>query len=51
MTLSKRERRIARLSRQCARIVLELRAEGEIEGAARFERLAMEIVYEIRRNA
>lgn len=44
------ERRIARLSRRCARIVLELRREGDVDGAARFERMAIELVDDMRRS-
>jgi hypothetical protein len=45
------ERRIERLSRHCARIVLELRREGDRDGAARFEAVAIEAVELVRRGA
>jgi hypothetical protein len=45
------ERRIERLSRRSARIVLELRREGDPEGAARFEAVAIEAVELVRRGA
>ncbi len=44
------ERRISRFSRRCARIVLELRNEGNQDGAARFEALAIEIADDMRRG-
>lgn len=46
-----RERRCAKLSRQCARIVTELRREGQVEGAARFEAAAIEVVELVRRGS
>ena len=45
------EQRVARVSRQCARIVQELRREGEHEGAARFVAAAIEAVEQMRRGA
>ncbi len=45
------ERRIARLSRRCAKIVIELRAEGEFAGAKRFEQVAIEVVEQMRTGA
>ena len=45
------ERRIVRVSRQCARVVLELRKEGDNAGAARLEALAIETVEQMRRGA
>lgn len=47
----KLERRIARVARRCARIVLELRAQGDHEGAARFEAVAIETVEQMRKGA
>ena len=44
------ERRIARVSRQCARVVLELRKEGDRAGAARLEAAAIETVEQMRRG-
>lgn len=44
------ERRIARVARQAARIVLELRREGDREGAARFEAAAIETCERMRRG-
>lgn len=44
------EQRIERVARQCARIVIELRREGQAEGAARFEAVAIEAVDLIRRG-
>jgi hypothetical protein len=45
------ERRIARVSRHCARVVLELRADGEHAGAARLEAAAIEVVEQMRRGS
>ena len=45
------ERRIARVSRRCARLVLELRKEGDNAGAARLEAMAIETVEQMRRGA
>lgn len=44
------ERRIARMSRRAARIVLELRREGDADGARRFEAAAIEAVEKMRRG-
>lgn len=45
------ERRIARFARQSARLMREIRDGGDIEGAMRFEALAIEIVDDMRRRA
>jgi hypothetical protein len=50
MTTTDIERRIAKLARRSARIILELRAEGEHEGAARFEAAVLELVEGMRRR-
>lgn len=44
------ERRIARVARQCARVVLELRQVGDRDGAARLELAATETVEQMRRG-
>jgi hypothetical protein len=44
------ERRIERVARQCARVVLELRREGDHDGAKRFEAAAIETVNRMRRG-
>ncbi|MDQ3299971.1 MAG: hypothetical protein M3619_25610 [Myxococcota bacterium] len=46
----KTERRIARVSRQCAKIVIQLRELGDVEGATRFEQVAIEVVEQMRRT-
>ncbi len=45
------ERRIARVSRQCAKIVIQLRELGDVEGAKRFEQVAIEVVEQMRTGA
>jgi len=45
------QRRIERVARHCARLVLELRREGQHEGAARLEAAAVLAVEQIRRGA
>lgn len=47
----KLERRIARFSRRCAKIVLELRELGDVDGARRLEAVAIGIAAEMRREA
>lgn len=42
------ERRIAKLARASAKIVNELRLEGQIDGAKRFEQVAIEVVDQMR---
>lgn len=42
------EARIARFARRCARIVVELEREGQIEGARRFSAAAIEVVEQMR---
>jgi hypothetical protein len=44
------ERRAAQVARQCARIVLELRREGQHEAAARLEAAAIEAIEQMRSN-
>jgi hypothetical protein len=51
MQTSKLERRAHRIARQCARIVIALRAEGQVEGAARLEAAAAESIEQMRRSA
>ena len=50
-TTTNTERRCAQLSRRCARLVLELRREGEHAAAARLETAAIEAVELVRRGA
>jgi hypothetical protein len=50
MQASKIERRAARVARQCARIVIALRADGQVEGAARLEAAAVEAIEQMRRH-
>lgn len=45
------ERRIARVARQCARLVLELERQGELAGAARLRQAAKEVVENMRASA
>ena len=51
MKLDNAERRIAKLARRSARIVLELRREGHDDTARRFEAVAIECVEQMRKGA
>ncbi len=42
------ERRIANVSRRCARLVLELQREGEHQAAAKLEQAAVEAIEQMR---
>lgn len=44
------ERRIARVARDCAKVILELQAEGQRDGAARLQSVAIEAVDLMRRG-
>jgi hypothetical protein len=50
LTSANTERRCAKLARQCARLVLELRREGRATAAARLEDAAIEAVELVRRG-
>ena len=45
-----REQRCARLARKSARLILELRRDGEIEAAAKLEAAAIEAVEAVRKG-
>jgi hypothetical protein len=45
------EKRVAHFARRCAKLLVELRREGEIDGALRLEAAAIEIVEGMRASA
>lgn len=45
------ERRIKRVARRCARVVLELEREGQHDGAMRLREVAIAVIADMRRRA